>query len=245
MFAEGLKTTQTTNEACLEQLLRGKKEQEELLANIDEDWAANIVSSQQIDILRSSKHLKTYIRASEGLKSVDIAIICTKKPSRDEPNPPCEIEEHTLYLVLDGDQTRVARMGYNVVDVWHTRDFGKLRLRDPHQEELQGEDFNPHTCLTNAVLKPGYQRVDPLTDIKLDATIAMYLRKVLEAAPEGTPIRLHQVNQESCLTEEVDEASVTNKEAPARQMCFYPLKHCTESIPRHFGLYEPDSKTLH
>jgi len=150
-----------------------------------------------------------------------------------------------MYIVVQGQENRVGRVGYNVAEVWRMKQFGKTIVREPTEEERRNPDFNVLRLLSNEVVSDEYKRVDPFAEDKLHATVALYLRATLEAAPPGTRLTYHLADRDSCKSETFTEESVACKEKTAKLFGFKPCGIHRESIPSHLGLYDSDNEMVH
>ncbi|MBW2964472.1 hypothetical protein KY363_03350 [Candidatus Woesearchaeota archaeon] len=147
------------------------------------------------------------------------------------------IECYSLYAVLEGDDRRVVRIAYNIAEVWRGKRFGRAYAQKPTQEEMDRPGFDPMSMLRQEVISHNYERLDPLADVKLDATAAAYLRAAHKAAG-GARVTYHFSDGENSRSEDVNEETLVQKEEAGRFARFRAEGCITESIPEHILKYE-------
>ncbi len=185
-------------------------------------------------LLEDLKGINDYLDSQNGLKNVEMVVLYDKRPSNDGPNPPCEVEGYSLYIVAKGEKTTVARMSHRIADVWLMKDFGELRLVEAANDDKEIEILG---LLYNEVVSAGYRPVDPFAETKLNATIAEYMKQVLNNN-QYAKTTLHIVKDGVTISEEVTEESAQRKAQEAKTLLFRPLMTCTESIPLYLDFYE-------
>ncbi|MBN1543947.1 hypothetical protein JW898_00625 [Candidatus Woesearchaeota archaeon] len=150
-----------------------------------------------------------------------------------------------MYVVVQGQETRLGRVGYNVAEVWRMKQFGRAKVREPTEQERSDPYFNVLSLLSNEVISADYTRVDPFAEEKLQATVALYLEAALKAVPSDARVTYHLVDKDICRSESVTEESVAEKQKAAKRFNFVPCGNCRESIPAHLGLYDTDTEAVH
>ncbi len=111
------------------------------------------------------------------------------------------------------------------------KDFGPVRISTPTPEDLSDPEFSCLSLIGNEVLSDGYKRQDEFADEKLQATIALYLRAVLEAAPNCADREYHFMGEDGYQHERLNGQMVDAKEKVAKIIRFRPSRSFTVSIP--------------